>query len=357
MTRKDDRGKSVGVSSFRLRLNMAVLTVVVLLTAIGIRLARPTTAADAQLFRRRVATKNRASGKTTAQENAARVTGRQSTSETNRTPTGNSTAGQNVVAVVNGEPITRQSLGKQCRVRWGEEVLESLVNRHLITQACQDRGIVIGDKDIEDEIQRIAGKFSLTTEHWLKMLKNERNVSPQQYRRDIIWPTLALRRLASDKLHVTNEQLDREFESQYGPKVQVRMISVTSQAKAEKVLQLAQARPNDFPTLAKQYSDDPNTASARGLIPPVRMHLGEPEVEKTVFSLQPGEISPIVKAANQFLIFRCEKHLPAATISPQYRQLTMERLRDQIVERNLRDVGAYLCAMRLALQLGEGHQE
>ena len=239
MTHKDDRGKSVGVSSFRLRLNMAVLTVVVLLAAIGFRLARPTTAADAQLFRPRVATKNRASGKTTAQKNATGVTGRQSTSETKRTPTGNSTAGQNVVAVVNGEPITRQSLGKQCLVRWGEEVLESLVNRQLITQACQDRRIVIGDKDIEDEIQRIAGKFSLTTEHWLKMLKNERNVSPQQYRRDIIWPTLALRRLASDKLHVTDEQLDREFESQYGPKVQVRMISVTSQTKAEKVLRLA----------------------------------------------------------------------------------------------------------------------
>ena len=72
------------------------------------------------------------------------------------------------------------------------------------------------------------------------------------------------------------------------------------------------------------------------------MHLGEPEIEKTVFSLQPGEISPIVKAANQFLIFRCEKHLPAATISPQYRQITMERLKDQIVERNLRDTAGDL---------------
>ncbi len=98
MTRKDDRGKSVGVSSFRLRLSMAVLTVVVLLTVIGIRLARPTTAADAQLFRPRVATKNRAPRKTTAQKNAARVNSRQSTSETQRTPTGNGAAGQNVAA-------------------------------------------------------------------------------------------------------------------------------------------------------------------------------------------------------------------------------------------------------------------
>jgi parvulin-like peptidyl-prolyl isomerase len=168
------------------------------------------------------------------------------------------------------------------------------------------------------------------------MLKSERNVTPQQYKRDIIWPTMALKKLAADKLVVSQEELDREMEAEYGPKVQVRMISLTSKSAAEKVLALAQRTPERFPALAKQYSEDPASASAQGLIPHVRRHLGEPEVEKVVFAMQPGEVSPIVHAANQYLIFRCEKHIPAATISPQFRQSAIEQLQDRIVERNLR---------------------
>ena len=48
-------------------------------------------------------------------------------------------------------------------------------------------------------------------ERWLEMLQQERNISPEQYRRDIIWPTLALRQLASNRLKVTPEQLAKEF--------------------------------------------------------------------------------------------------------------------------------------------------
>jgi parvulin-like peptidyl-prolyl isomerase len=253
-------------------------------------------------------------------------------------------AAPSVVAVVNAEPITRQQLARECLRRWGEEVLESLVNKHLILQACRQRGVQITSQDIDAEIVRISGRFGLSAEQWLKMLQTERQVSAEQYRRDIVWPTLALRQLASDRLQVSPEELAREFESEYGPKVQVRMISLTSRAKAEQVLAQAQASPDDFPNLAKSTSEDPNSASARGLIPPIRKHMGEPEIEQVVFALQPGEISRIVHTANQFLIFRCEKHLPPANISAQYRAAAEERLRERIVERNLRQAASELFA-------------
>ncbi len=151
-----------------------------------------------------------------------------------------------------------------------------------------------------------------------------------------------MRQLAADKLKITDEQLAQEFESEYGPKVQVRMIAVTDRKKAEQLLAQAKAAPDQFGNLAKQHSEDPDSAAARGLIPPIRKHVGEPEVEKVAFAMQPGEISPIIEVAHQYLILMCEKQLPAAHISPQYRQLANERLKERVVDRQLRTASTEL---------------
>ena len=243
----------------------------------------------------------------------------------------------NVVAVVNGQSITRQELAQQCMERYGEQVVESLVNKHLILQACKQQGIRITNQDIENEIEAIATRFSLPKDRWLEMLQQERNINSEQYRRDIIWPTIALKQLATDELIVSDQELKDGFESEYGPKIQARMIATSDRAKAEKLLAAVKADPAEFGNLAKKHSEDPNSAAARGLIPHIRRHVGEPNVEAAAFALQPGEISEIVSVANQFLIFKCEKRLPATPISPAYRKIANEQLKERIIDRNLRD--------------------
>lgn len=247
-----------------------------------------------------------------------------------------------VVAVVNRESITRQQLAQQCLERYGEQVLESLVNKHLIRQACRQQGIRITNQDIEQEIAKIASRFNLSVDRWMNLLAEERNITAEQYRRDIIWPTLALKGLAADNLVVTDEQLQSEFESEYGPKVQTRMIAVSDRARAEELLAQAKANPKEFGNLAKEHSQDPNSAAARGLIPHIRKHVGDPKVEKVAFAMKPGEISPIVEVASQFLIFKCEKQLPATPISPAYRKLATAQLREKIIDRKMRDESTVL---------------
>ena len=246
----------------------------------------------------------------------------------------------NIVAVVNGQSITRQELAQQCMERYGEQVVESLVNKHLILQACKQQGIRITNQDIENEIEAIATRFSLPKDRWLEMLQQERNINPEQYRRDIIWPTIALKQLATDELIVSDQELKDGFESEYGPKIQARMIATSDRAKAEKLLAAVKADPAEFGNLAKKHSEDPNSAAARGLIPHIRRHVGEPKVEAAAFALQPGEISEIVSVANQFLIFKCEKRLPATPISPAYRKIANEQLKERIIDRNLRDASS-----------------
>ena len=137
--------------------------------------------------------------------------------------------------MVNGQRITRQELADECLNRHGTEVLESLVNKHLIWQACQKQGITINSDDVEAEISRLAGKFGLSAGRWLTLLRDERGITPEQYRREIIWPTLALRSLAERQIEVTPQELQQAFESEYGPRVKARADTVSSQQRAEQL--------------------------------------------------------------------------------------------------------------------------
>ncbi len=246
------------------------------------------------------------------------------------------------VAVVNREPITRTALADETLRRHGEEVLESLLNRHLIAMACQQQGIQITEGDIDAEIQNIAKKFGLSVDRWLGLLKEERNVSPGQYRRDIIWPTLALRRLAAGELQVTAEEVQVEMEKNYGPKVKVRMLSVNDRGLAEELRAKAAANPESFADLAKDYSQDINSAAARGLIPPIRKHIGNQEIEDTVFALKPGEISPVLFVASQYLVFKCEEQMPADydKIPAGSLEGIRKHMADQVRESKMRDAAA-----------------
>ena len=54
---------------------------------------------------------------------------------------------QNVMAVVNGDAITRTFLAEECRRRYGKEVLDGTINRHLITQECDRQKIAVTEKE------------------------------------------------------------------------------------------------------------------------------------------------------------------------------------------------------------------
>ena len=65
-----------------------------------------------------------------------------------------------IVAVVNGEKVSRQKLAQDCLIRYGEQVLENMVYKQLILGACQENNIVITQKDINNEVARMAQRAS-----------------------------------------------------------------------------------------------------------------------------------------------------------------------------------------------------
>lgn len=161
-----------------------------------------------------------------------------------------------VVAVVNADPITHKTLSDACLNRYGADVLENMINRHLILQECQKRGIEVTAEDVREEIQRVASKFKLSMEAYLGLLRDQRDIPPDQYSREVVWPMLALQRLVADQVEPTEEEFKRAFISNYGEAVKCRMIMVSSRAKADSLQQQAAAKPAEFGQLAKQFSED-----------------------------------------------------------------------------------------------------
>ena len=232
-------------------------------------------------------------------------------------PAGAETAGsvrlnnqnQQAVARVNGELITRDSVADECLARHGREVLDNLINRLIIQQACQKQGIQVTAQEVDAEIVNIAKRFNLTRDNWLQMLQTERGIAPGQYQRDIIWPMLALRKLAGSDVKLTEADMQTAFERDYGARVEARMIMLDNDRRAREVLETAMKSPEEFGRLARQHSIEPNSRALDGDIPPIRRHTGNKKLEDAAFSLKVGEISALIQVGfNRWVILKCEGH-------------------------------------------------
>ncbi len=240
-----------------------------------------------------------------------------------------------LMAVINGEDVKRDELGKECLKRYGAEVLDSVVHKEMIADYCRKHNVVVTDQEVEDEIDRMAKQFKLPKDQWIKLLQKERGIKRSQYAHDIIWPTLALRKLSASELTVSKQELDEAFESQFGPGVKARLIVMSNAREMARVRAEALAEPDKFPALARKYSEDSASASAGGMMPPIRRYMGDANFEKAAFSLKVDEISPVIALGNQFVILKCEGRFAATKVDRDHADsLIVEALK----ERKLRKV-------------------
>jgi len=242
-----------------------------------------------------------------------------------------------IAATVNGEAISREELAQECLRHYGNQVMESLCNKYLIILECQRLGLSVTQEEVNGEIERMAKRFKLPVDQWLKMLKQERGIHAKQYANDIIWPTLALRKLGGERLQVTQEEVQTEYEALYGPAVKGRIIVCNDLPKAQQTRAKALAKPSEYGNLAKEHSDDAPSASLKGMIQPVRMHSGNKELEQAAFRMKDDEISEIIPVGSQFVIFQRIGIVPAREVPLKDVQPHLEEV---VRERKLRGVAA-----------------
>jgi parvulin-like peptidyl-prolyl isomerase len=255
-----------------------------------------------------------------------------------------------VVATVNHQRITREDLAYECRRCFGKELLETMSNKRLIAEACRRQGITVTREEVNTEIEHMSKRFNIPPDQFLKLLQQERNVTPAQYASDIIWPSLALRKLAGDRLTVSREEVFREYETVYGEAVCVRLIAVSDLEKAKKLRAQAAAHPKEFGNLAKDHSEDAPSAALKGMIQPIRKHGSYQEIEDAAFQMNDNEISQVIhvegsrvkgeeKESGQYVILKRERGLPPREVKfEQVAQQLEETLRDRKMRSVAQDV-------------------
>jgi foldase protein PrsA len=212
-----------------------------------------------------------------------------------------------IYARVGRESITYDMVAQECVARYGREILDDLIHRMIIQHECEAKGVVVTEDEVSAEIDRIAKRFNLDTAEWYKMLQYERNISPAQYRQSVIWPMLALKKLAGEQVDITEEEMNKAFVRNYGPRVKARLILLDNPRRARECWEKCSQDPDNFEKLAQEYSIDSNSKALGGTVPPIPRYSGNDALETAAFKLREGEISGLIEVATgKYAILKCD---------------------------------------------------
>ena len=259
------------------------------------------------------------------------------------------------IALVNGEPITRGQLADECIVRKGNEILETLIARKLIEQAIRKRNLEVTPAEIDAEIDHIAATLGggMPRENWLRTLDKERGISPAQYARDIIYPTIALRKLAVGRVQVTEQDMKDAHEANFGARLRCRIITVEKQQAAIEIWNSLQANPAGFEKIAKERSTDTSSKAIGGLLPeaisrhahprsvsdPAFAQLvdGDPKDKDPSHVPKDGDITgPIQVNDAVWIIVKREEVIPSKNVDPNDKMLRAQ-LYNQLQEVKIKE--------------------
>ena len=214
--------------------------------------------------------------------------------------------------LINGQQISRKQVAEKAIERHGAKVLNGLIQFVLVEQAAKNAGITVTDKDVDDQIASIAADAlplkngAADVDRWYATVAREHGLNRDQYRKQI-WSQVALTKMVESDVRIENDDIQKGYEANYGPRVRVRAIILNDMRTAQRVWAEARKNPTEknFGDLCEQYCVDPNIRAIRGEVPPIQKHGGIPELESEAFKLSPGELSDIVTVGQTFIIMYC----------------------------------------------------
>lgn len=274
-----------------------------------------------------------------------------------------------VWAVVNGHEIKRAEVDKyyrsaaqsQATAPSPEEelslklnVLDELVNNEILMQLAQKQNLNASDGEVEDKFTE--AKSPYTEDEFQRQLK-DRGLTVDDFKQDIR-RTLSINKLINreviSKITITDQDIADYYnqnhaqfnvsETQYriaeivvtprkDPQIRNRKNSdATTELEAkQKIGAIRQQLDSgaDFNQLAGDYSEDPTAASNGdvGYIPESALDKTDPLLKKTILSLKPGEVSPVVQLRDGYYILKLlARELPG-----------QRTLQDSSVQQSIRD--------------------
>ena len=254
-----------------------------------------------------------------------------------------------------GRPIDPSQLPEMKK-----KVLENLIEREVLFQESQKKGIKIEEAVVNQELEKLKKRFASEDEFKENLTRMDLTeaVLKSEFGR-----VMAVQRLIEEEIVVKTEVSDKEVEmyyssnpSQFKQPEQVKashiLIGVDSGAdktkkeEARKKIDQIAARlkkDEDFAALAKEFSTCPSSAKGGDLGFFRRGQMVKP-FEEAAFSLKPGEVSDIVETRFGFHIIKVIEKKPETTLTLEdVREELEQQLKQQKVRR---DMGKYVAELK-----------
>ena len=284
-------------------------------------------------------------------------------------PPSKQAADDQVVARVNGQPITMRQFLQPLIEAHGLPLLLNMVQLELARQDARQAHVTISSSNVEHEQDlTLARMFSDSDQkeqekadaaerkgqadaarQFRDQIRKDREellsqyLENQHYSRieyDIVVELNAYLRNAAErslKGKITDDMVEKEFGVEYGETAKVRIIMVGNMQEVEEA-QRRLKQGQDFAEVARQMSRDQRTAPGGGeMIPFSRQTPGLPDQFKQLaFSLQPGQVSDPLNYGGNFYLIRLEQKIPPKavkfeTVKESLRKSMYDRLTESVM--------------------------
>jgi foldase protein PrsA len=227
-----------------------------------------------------------------------------------------------VVATVNGQPLSRDQLAALCLHFDGKAVLETLIQHELIRQEAAKQGVAVSKEELEacvrktvqeqlDARARMNGANDFADWAAKKGLKpadaTRQAHEAEDWLRPFAAPEVLARKILLKSVEVTEADARAEFDRRYGPKAKVLQIVLRTEADAEDVIRKLKLGA-DFVEMARDASVDNVSRRKGGEIEPLGR--GSP-LGDAAFHLKPRQFSEPVKTPDGVHILKLVELIPA----------------------------------------------
>ena len=231
-------------------------------------------------------------------------------------------------------------------------VLDSLIDRELLYQGSMKKGIVVNEAQVNEQLDQLkkeypseqAFKDSMAQDHLSEETVKSRikmNLAVQEFVEKEFGGNIEVSEAEAKAFYEANPQYFTQPEAVRASGIQIKVDAKSDAAQkqeARKKMEDIQKRiqaGEDFAVLAREFSQDASAAQGGdlGTIPRGRMPQA---LDEAVFSLKPGEVSPILETPLGFHLIKVhekkpEKVVPFKEVEERIRQhLTNQKLRQRV---------------------------
>lgn len=117
-----------------------------------------------------------------------------------------------VVALVNGKPVMRYDVIKELEKQAGKGTTDSIIAKKLVVMEAEKKGIVVDEKDVQENISKIEKDLAKSGQKLDELLKAQ-NVTRKEVEEQTRLQ-LTLKALLADKVKVTDKEVAAALEEQ-----------------------------------------------------------------------------------------------------------------------------------------------